>query len=130
MNSRHHINLEKIEYISITPERENWLYKWVDPKPSRVKRLLGIPICKTKETPAGWYDISSGEIKNDISYSWMRVDKESKKIFHKANVEIRFGYKDSISFYFNSNSEAHSWVDDLIKDSEIKFKIINYEPFQ
>lgn len=127
MNSKCHINLEKVEYISITHERENWLYKWVDPKPSRVKRFLGIPICKTKETPAGWYDISSGEIKNDISYSWIRMDKESKKIFHKANVEIRFGYEDSISFYFNSNSEAHSWVDDLIKDSEIKFKTIIHE---
>jgi hypothetical protein len=128
MNIKYHINLEKVEYISITPEREYWAYRWVESKPPRIKRFLGIPICKTKGTPEGWYDPSYGYLKDP--YPWMKLDKESNKIFIKASVEITFGYKDSISFSFDSNSEAYSWVDDLVKDSEIKFKIINYEPFQ
>jgi hypothetical protein len=123
--SKYYFDLDKIEWISIAPESEYLGYMWVDTTPPVVKKFLGIPIWKNEGTPSGWYNLSSGEIIKELnSSSWYRVDTDVKKIFRKPSIRINFGYKQTLTFYFDSNSEAQSYVDEMVMESGKKFKII------
>ena len=55
-------------------------------------------------------------------YSWYKVTPF--RIYNKAHVEIRFGYKQSFGIQFESNEEAQEYVDELIASSDKEFHVI------
>jgi hypothetical protein len=57
-------------------------------------------------------------------YSWYKVCDITKRIYNKAHVEIRLGYKQSFGINFIDNTEAQKYVDDLINSSEKQFHVI------
>ena len=52
------------------------------------------------------------------------MDDVNKKIYNKAHVEIRLGYKQSFGINFESTEEAQDYVDELISSSEKQFHVI------
>ena len=129
---KHYFELDKVDSITLTMER-NAGYIWKDAIPARPKKFLGFIIGTKPAIPAGWseyleedqYDlrrrVQSTYFEN---YKWYRVDESAKQVWHKAHVEVRFGYKQSIGHNFESNEEAQAWVDDLVSSSKKKFQII------
>jgi hypothetical protein len=124
---KHYFELDKVDSITITMEKES-LYRWFFEIPARPKTFLGIQYGMTKAIPAGWSDYKEGYNPKPSSYfdgyKWYRVDEVAKKIYNKAYVEIRFGYKQSIGKNFESNEEAQAYVDELILSSDKKFTLI------
>jgi len=112
-------------------------YRWFPEIPARPKTFLGIKIGTIPAIPAGWND----NINKDgneyeylrycrrqssyfLDYKWYRVDETTKRVYNKAHVEIRFGYKQTFGVRFESNEEAQEWVDDLISSSDKEFHVI------
>jgi hypothetical protein len=124
---KHYFELDKVDSITITMEKES-LYRWFFEIPARPKTFLGIKYGMTEAIPAGWSDYKEGYNPKPSSYfddyKWYRVDEVAKKIYNKAYVEIRFGYKQSIGKNFESNEEAQAYVDELILSSDKKFTLI------
>jgi len=133
---KHYFELEKVESITLTHESET-RYRWFSEIPARPKIFLGIQYGMRPAVPAGWNDnINSNgtEIScmtwdrkqsadfND--YSLYRVDENAKRIYYKAYVEIRFGYKQSLEKAFDSNEEAQAYIDDLILGSDQEFHVM------
>ena len=77
---------------------------------------------------AGWSDYDSGQNRKPTSYfddyTWYRVDDVNKKVYSRAHVEIRLGYKQSFGVNFESTEAAQAYVDDLILGSDKKFTVI------
>lgn len=131
---KHYFELDKVDSITLTHERET-NYRWYPEIPATPKMFLGIPIGTNKAIPAGWneYVDENGNEKwpNDRTktsyfkdYQWYRVDDVNKKIYNKAHVEIRFGYKQSFGINFESTEEAQDYVDELISSSDKHFHVI------
>lgn len=131
---KHYFELDKVDSITLTGERET-SYRWFPKIPAIPKTFLGIRYGMNEAIPAGWneyIDNNGNEYRewnrkqasyfND--YSWYRVCDNSKRIYNKAYVEIRFGYKQSFGVNFNSNEEAQKYVDDLINSSDKQFHVI------
>ena len=87
----------------------------------------------TEAIPAGWNDNfdDNGNEKWPWNrkqssyfdfYSWYKVTPF--RIYNRAHVEIRFGYKQSFGVRFESNEEAQAYVDELISSSDKKFHVI------
>ena len=131
--TKHYFELDKVNSITLTMERESSNYYWKEAVPARPKKFLGIKIGTLPSVPAGWSEYDK-EYEDDYrrrkqssyfeDYKWYKVDEVNKKIFIKPHVEIRFGYKQSIGQNFNSNEEAQSWVDELIQSSDKQFHVI------
>ncbi len=129
---KHYFELDKVDSITLTMEKESTEYKWKEAVPARPKKFLGFVIGTLPPVTAGWtsYDESGEDYRCRKQktyfdqYSWYRVDEVSKKIFVKPHVEVRFGYKQSIGHRFDSNAEAEAWVEELIASSSKKFHII------
>ena len=129
---KHYFELDQVHSITLTMEKES-KYTWKEEIPSRPKRFLGITIGKKPAIPAGWSEYEE-EYENHLKYrvqssyfdryNWYRVDETTKKVFIKPYVEIRFGYKESISKRYETDEEAQAWVDELISSSEKKFQLI------
>ena len=130
---KHYFELDRVDSITLSMERESFNYYWKEAVPARPKKFLGIIIGTLPEVPAGWSEYDE-EDENDYlrrkqssyfeDYKWYRVDDVAKKLYGKAHVEVRFGYKQSISHNFNSNEEAQAWVDEIIASSNKKFHVI------
>lgn len=130
---KHYFELDKVDSITLTLQRESTEYYWKETVPSRPKKFLGFTIGKLPPVPAGRTDYEE-EDESDYrhrkqksyfdQYSWYRVDENTKQIFVKPYVEVRFGYKQSISTRFDSDVEAQAWVDELIASSDKKFHVI------
>lgn len=130
---KNYFELDKVESITLTMERESFEYYWKESIPSRPKKFLGITIGTLPEVPAGWseyeeedrFDLRRRKQKSYFDqYSWYRVDENAKKLFIKPHVEIRFGYKHCIGQRFESDTEAQAWVDELIQSSTKQFHVI------
>jgi len=76
---------------------------------------------------------SISEIARQYSISRQRVyqilreeilEYGTRRIYNKAHVEIRFGYKQSFGVQFESNEEAQEYVDELIASSDKTFHVI------
>lgn len=131
---KYYFEIDKVVSITISLERPSE-YRWAEALPSRPKKFLGF-IVGTKPAVAGGftdYDEEADlnwayERRKDASYfaqySWYKVDELNKKITVKPYVEVRLGYKQSISTRFETDSEAQAWVDELIAASDKKFKVI------
>jgi hypothetical protein len=131
---KHYFELEKVDSITLTMERET-SYRWCPKIPARPKTFLGIKYGMTEAIPAGWNDYFDDN-RNEYRpwnrkqssyfeyYSWYRVDEVAKKLYNKAHVEIRFGYKQSFGVQFDSNEEAQAYVDELISSSDKQFHVI------
>jgi hypothetical protein len=141
---KHYFELDKVDSITITMERET-LYRWCPDIPAEPKTFLGIKYGMTEAIPAGWNDcfdedgneyclwdrsfgtMNSWDRKQSSyfdDYPWYKVCDITKRIYNKAHVEIRFGYKQSLGINFDSNEEAQAYVDDLISSSEKQFHVI------
>jgi hypothetical protein len=131
---KHYFELDKVDSITLTGERETE-YRWFQEIPSRPRKFLGFQIGKTSAIPAGWneyVDENGNEKYQDdrtkTSYfeghKSYRVDEVNKRIYNKAHVEIRLGYKQSFGINFIDNTEAQKYVDDLINSSEKQFHVI------
>jgi hypothetical protein len=130
---KHYFELDRVDSITLSMERESFNYYWKEAVPARPKKFLGIIIGTLPEVPAGWSEYKE-EDENDYlrrkqssyfeDYKWYRVDDVAKKLYSKAYVEVYFGYKQSISHNFNSNEEAQAWVDEIIASSNKKFHVI------
>ena len=130
---KHYFELDRVDSITLSMERESFNYYWKEAVPARPKKFLGIIIGTLPEVPAGWSEYEEEE-ENEYrrrkqssyfeDYKWYRVDDEAKKLYSKACVEVRFGYKQSIGRSFNSNEEAQAWIDEIIASSNKKFHVI------
>lgn len=124
---KNYFQLDKVQSVTLRYERETG-YKWFAEVPSRPRTFLGIPFGMTEAIPAGWSDYESGRNPLPSSYfndyDWYRVDEVNKKIYNKAHVDIRIGYKEGIGCQFESNEEAQKYVDELIASSDKKFTVI------
>jgi hypothetical protein len=129
---KHYFELNKVDSITLTMERET-SYRWCPEIPARPKTFLGIKYGMEPKIPAGWNDCID-EDRNEYrpwnrkqssyfdDYSWYKVTPF--RIYNKAHVEIRFGYKQSFGVQFDSNEEAQAYVDELISSSEKQFHVI------
>jgi len=131
---KHYFELDKVDSITLTGERETE-YRWFQEIPSRHKTFLGIKYGMHEAIPAGWNDYvdEDGNEYNThwrkpashfADYSWYKVCDITKRIYNKAHVEIRLGYKQSFGINFIDNTEAQKYVDDLINSSEKQFHVI------
>jgi len=125
---KHYFELDKVDSITLTHEKESTSYKWWAETPAAQRIFLGIPIGIIPRIPAGWSDYDSGQNRKPTSYfddyTWYRVDDVNKKVYSKAHVEIRLGYKQSFGVNFESTEAAQAYVDDLILGSDKKFTVI------
>ena len=129
---KHYFELDKVDSITLNGERES-SYRWFPEIPARPKTFLGIKYGMTEAIPAGWNDCID-EDGNEYrpwkrrqssyfdDYSFYKVTPF--RIYSKAHVEIRFGYKQSFGVQFDSNEEAQEYVDDLILSSDKQFHVI------
>lgn len=130
--TKYYFELDKVESITLTPERET-SFRWMPSIPAKPKKFLGIKYGMEPEIPAGWNDY----IKEDGTdryprerrqstyfedYSWYKVTPF--RIHNKAHVDIYLGYKHSLGMRFDSNEEAQAYVDDLINSTDKKFHVI------
>ena len=124
---KHYLQLDKVQSITLTYEKQS-AYKWYSEVPSKPKTFLGIKYGMTKAIPAGWSAYEEGFYPKPSSYfngyTWYRIDEINKKIYNKAHVDIRLGYKEGIGCNFDSNEEAQRYVDELIASSDKKFTVI------
>lgn len=131
---KHYFELDKVDSITLTGERET-SYRWFPEIPARPKTFMGIKYGMTEAIPAGWNkyidedgnEYFAGERKQSsyfADYSWYKVCDITQRIYDKAHVEIRFGYKQSIGINFEYNEEAQEYVDDLIASSDKQFHVI------
>lgn len=131
---KHYFELDKVDSINLTTERES-SYRWFPEIPARPKKFLGIKYGMAPEIPAGWNDCIDEDGKEYRpwsrkqssyfeDYKFYRVDDVAKRVYSKAHVEVRFGYKQSIGHSFNSNGEAQAWVDEIVASSDKKFHVI------
>ena len=127
MLNKHYFELDKVDSITLTLERETE-WGWFSEIPASPRIFLGIKLGTKPAIPAGWSEWEDGHEPKPSEYfepySWYRVDEDKKKIYNKARVEITFGYKQSISTQFESNEEAQEWVDELIATSDKHFHVI------
>jgi hypothetical protein len=131
---KHYFELDKVDSITLTMERET-SYRWCPEIPARPKTFLGIKYGMTEAIPAGWND-NFDDNRDEYrpwnrkqssyfdDYSWYKVCDITKRIYNKAHVEIRLGYKQSFGINFIDNTEAQKYVDDLINSSEKQFHVI------
>jgi len=129
---KHYFELDKVDSITLNSERES-SYRWFPEIPAREKSFMGIKYGMTEAIPAGWNDCIDDdgneyrpwERKQSSyfdDYSWYKVTPF--RIYNKAHVEIRLGYKQSFGIQFDSNEEAQTYVDDLILGTDKKFTVI------
>ena len=132
--TKNYFELDRIESITLTLEKES-SYRWypsISPSP---KTFLGIKYGMKLGIIAGWnqyidedgneyrpWNRRQSEYFDD--YKWYRVDDVNKKVYSKAHVEIRLGYKQSFGVNFESTEAAQAYVDDLILGSDKKFTVI------
>lgn len=130
---KHYFELDRVDSITLSMEHESFNYYWKEAVPVRPKKFLGIIIGTLPEVPAGWSEYDEEDESDYLrrkqssyfeDYKWYRVDDVAKKLYSKAHVEVRFGYKQSIGHNFNSNEEAQAWVDEIIASSNKKFHVI------
>lgn len=132
---KHYFELDKVDSITLTHETES-SYRWFPEIPARPKTFLGFKTGKMHPAvPAGWNDYIDDD-GNEYrpwnrrqssyfkDYEWYRVDENANRVYNKAHVEIRFGYKQSLGIRFESNEEAQAYVDDLILGSDKEFHVI------
>jgi hypothetical protein len=129
---KHYFELDKIDSITLNGETES-SFRWFPEIPARPKTFLGIKYGMSETIPAGWND-NIDDDGNEYrpwnrrqssyfnNYSWYKVTPF--RIYNKAHVEIRFGYKQSFGIQFESNEEAQAYVDDLILGSDKEFHVI------
>jgi hypothetical protein len=131
---KHYFELDKVDSITLNGERET-NYRWFPEIPATPKTFLGIRYGKNEAIPAGWNEHIDDDGKEYrlwsrkqssyfADYSWYRVCDNSNRIYNKAHVEIRFGYKQSFGIQFDSNEEAQEYVDELISSSDKQFHVI------
>jgi hypothetical protein len=129
---KHYFELDKVDSITLNGERES-SYRWCPEIPARPKTFLGIKYGMTEAIPAGWNDNFDDNCNEKWpwnrkqssyfdDYSWYKVTPF--RIYSKAHVEIRFGYKQSFGVRFESNEEAQAYVDELISSSDKQFHVI------
>lgn len=129
---KHYFELDQVHSITLTMEREAGYY-WKEAIPARPRKFLGFTIGTKPAVPAGWseyeeedsYDLKRRKPSSYFDqYDWYRVDEKAQKVFSKAQIEVRFGYKESIGTRFETDAEAQAWVDELIATSNKKFTVI------
>ncbi len=133
---KHYFELDKVDSITLTMETES-SWRWFPEIPPSPKTFLGIQYGMHPIVPAGWNDNINKDGKEYLhrtwdrkqssyfkDYQWYRVDELLCRVYNKAHVEIRFGYKQSFGVRFESNEEAQTYVDDLILGSDKQFHVI------
>jgi hypothetical protein len=129
---KHYFELDKVDSITLNYETET-SWRWCSTIPARPKKFLGIKYGMTPEIPSGWNDSfdDNGSERYPLTrkpssyfdqYSWYKVTPF--RIYSKAHVEIRLGYKQSFGVRFELNEEAQAYVDELIASSDKKFHVI------
>ena len=132
---KHYFELDKVDSITLTGETVT-SYRWFPEIPARSKTFLGIKYGMQPAIPAGWNDKIDDD-GNEYTYlrycrkqstyfkeyEWYRIDALGR-VYNKAYVEIRFGYKQTFGIRFESYEEAQTYVDDLILGSDKEFHVI------
>lgn len=128
MNSEIYFDLEKISIIEMRPETPS-NYTFYPEKPAQQRHIFGfIPFGKTPALPARWS--THGEksyYETDLSMRenpWYRIEDSEKKIYHKAQVKIHLGYKETVNRLFDSTKEAKEWAENIIESSGKKLELL------
>jgi hypothetical protein len=129
---KHYFELDKVESITLTLERETD-YRWCASIPPSLKTFLGIKYGNKPGILGGWND-SFDENGNEYNKHWRKQSsyfedyswyfEKRDRIYSKAHVTIYLSYKHSLGVYFDSNEEAQAYVDDLIESSDKSFHVI------
>ena len=133
---KHYFELDKVDSITLTMETES-SYRWFPSILPSPKTFLGIKYGMKPGIIAGWNNNIDDDGKEHPyrtwdrkqssyfkDYGWYRVDEVGCRVYNKAHVEIRFGYKQTLGLRFESNEEAQAYVDDLILGSDKEFHVI------
>lgn len=129
---KHYFELDKVESITLTHERETD-YRWCASIPPSPKTFLGIKYGIRPGIIAGWNDNfdKNGNETHQCSrrqssyfedYSWYRISPF--RIYNKAHVTVYLSYKHSLGINFESTEEAQAYVDELISSSDKQFHVI------
>lgn len=118
-----HFKLDSITRITLVKRKPSEYY-WATSQPEK-RTFFGL-IVSEKDLPAGWADCEDDrtELKDILKYSWYGFDKAKNEIYYKPYVEIRLLEKGEISYRFNSDEEAITWIDDVIAQTKSKFVVI------
>jgi hypothetical protein len=103
-------------------------YRWFPEIPAKEKSFMGIKYGMTKAIPAGWSYYEGGRWPVPTSYfdqfESYRVCDITKRIYRKAHVEVRIGYKQSFGLQFDNNTEAQAWVDMILSSTDKQLGVI------
>lgn len=129
---KHYFEIDKVTSVTLTMETET-SNQWYDEIKPRPKKFLGIIIGYKPAIPAGWNDSESEDeghyrYRRTTSYfeqyKSYRIDLIAMKIFNKAQVTVRLGYKEGFTNSFESSEKAQAWVDELIASTDKTFHVI------
>jgi hypothetical protein len=133
---KHYFELDKIESITLTSESETD-YRWFPEIPAKEKSFMGIKYGMTKAIAAGWNDMYENADGTNEWQSWKRKQAShfdrfesyrvcdiTKRIYRKAHVEVRIGYKQSFGLRFDNNTEAQAWVDMILSSTDKQLGVI------
>lgn len=125
--TKNYFETEKIQTVTLTMETLSGM-KWLEERPEKICKFLGITISKELKLPEGWgygthrERFTTEELAKECPY--LRVDEKEKKVYNKSYVSIYFSYKHSLGCRFESNEEAQEYVDELIEQSGRSFNVI------
>jgi len=125
--TKNYFETEKIQTLTLTMETLSSM-KWLEERPEKICKFLGITISKELRLPAGWgyatyrERYTTEELVKE--YPYFRADEKTGKVYSKAHVSIYFSYKHSMGARFESNEEAQEYVDELIEQSGRSFNVI------
>jgi hypothetical protein len=120
-----HFKLDSITRITLVKRKPNRDYYWADARPEK-RGFFGL-ILLQKALPAGW--TYSGDERYSLAddilrYNWYGFDEAKNEIYIKPYVEIRLLEQGEISHRFNSDSDAITWIDDIVAQAGSKFVVI------
>jgi hypothetical protein len=125
--TKNYFETEKIQTVTLSMETLSGM-KWLEERPEKIRKFLGITISKELRLQAGWGYGTYREryTTEELAKEWpyLRVDEKEKKVYNKSYVSIYFSYKHSIGARFESNEEAQEYVDELIEQSGRIFNVI------
>jgi hypothetical protein len=121
MDSQVYFDVEKISVMEVREESLSD-YIFYPPRPEEQLYIFGfIPAGKRPALPErwssgndGWYYKTDQELRG---CSWYRIDDKEKKMYHKAQVTVHLGYKETVSRVFDSTAEAKEWANHIIEIS-------------
>jgi hypothetical protein len=119
-----HFKVDSITRITLA-KRKRSEYRWTESRPEK-RGFFGLIRLK-KALPAGWAyddDCDREELKDILCYHWYGFDESKNEIYRRPEVVIRLLEKGEIIHRFDSDTDAITWIDDIVAQAGSKFVVI------